>query len=102
MNHFTDDGGFKAIGSQPVWAFKATRPPGDHPVGAYFTTLGPEAPNLAARLRISRAKVAYVFQFVDHGDLKALRGDRGDFIFYSSTDYLVTEARQAYKGASGL
>lgn len=102
MNHFTDDGGFKAICSQPDWRFRASQPPGDHPRGAYFTTLAPETPNLAARLRISRAKVAYVFQFVDGGDLKALRGDRGEFIFYSPEDYTVTESRHIHKGATGL
>ena len=102
MNHFTDDTGYKAIGSQPEWCFKAKQPPCDHPKAAYFTTLGPKEPNLAARLRISRAKVAFVFQFVDQGDLKALRGDRGEYIFYAEDDYLVTKDRQTHKGATGL
>ena len=33
--------------SQPDWLFIAHQPPGDHPRGAYFTTLEPSAPNLA-------------------------------------------------------
>jgi len=73
MNHFTDKPGHDAISSQPDWCFKASRPPGGHPQGAYFTTLESTAPNLAMRLRIPREKLAFVFQFADAGDLAPLR-----------------------------
>lgn len=90
--HFTDASGFKAIGSQPDWFFKASQPPGNHPFGAYFTTLGPDTINLAKRLRIPREKLAFVFCFDDASDLLPLPGGRGTFIVYSPTDYLITAA----------
>ena len=102
MNHFTDKPGYDTVSSQPVWCFRASQPPGRHPIGAYFTTLGPEAPNLAVRLRIPREKVAFVFQFVDAGDLAPLRGGRGAYIFYSPTDYIVVQERQRHRGGTGL
>ncbi len=103
MNHFTNERGFGSIGSQPVWLFRAQKPPGDHPVGAYFTTLDASAPNLAARLRIPRSKLAYVFSFAEHdGDLRPLRGGRGRYVHYSPHDYSVEVERQISKGATGL
>jgi hypothetical protein len=98
MYHYTDEDGYKAIKSQVVWRFVASQPPGNHPFGAYFTTLGRNTPNLAQRLRIPRSKVEYVFEFVDVGDLKPLPGGRGQYIFYSPTDYLVDQPRQLYSG----
>jgi hypothetical protein len=44
--HYTNEKGYKAIGSQVVWLFKASKPPGDHPKAAYFTTLPPGTKNL--------------------------------------------------------
>lgn len=102
MNHFTDKAGYDSIASQVNWCFKAGQPPGDHPFGAYFTTLPPEAANLAARLRIPRAKIEFMFQFTDAGDLCPLRGGRGSFIFYSPVDYVVEETRQEYCGETEL
>ncbi|WP_437610720.1 hypothetical protein WMF20_03665 [Sorangium sp. So ce834] len=102
MNHFTSKTGYNAIGSQLDWCFKASEPPADHPKGAYFTTLSPEAPNLAVRLRIPREKLEFVFKFHDAGDLKPLHGGRGTYIFYSPVDYTVTQERQEFKGATGL
>jgi hypothetical protein len=40
----------------------------------------------------------YVFSFIDDGDLIPLRGDRGEFIYYSKSDYIVIEARQKFHG----
>jgi len=97
--HYTDDEGYKAIGSLPVWVFRASKPPGDHPKGAYFTTLAPGARKLALRLRIPRAKLAFVFCFRDNEDLIPLRGGRGRFVFYSPTDYAVEEDRQIASGS---
>ena len=102
MNHFTNRAGFNAIGSKPDWSFLASQPPADHPRGAYFTTLTPQTLNLAVRLRISREKLKFVFQFYDAGDLRPLDGGRGSYIFYSPTDYLVTEGRQQHKGSTDL
>ena len=73
-------------------------PASQHPPGAYFTTLGRTTPLLAQRLRIPRSKIEYVFEFTDAGDLEAIDGGRGAFIFYSRTDYQVDEPRQTYAG----
>jgi len=103
VNHFTNHDGYNSISSQVDWLFKAAKPPGDHPFGAYFTTLDATTPNLAARLRIPREKLAYFFQFRDRpGDLVPLEGGRGRFVFYSPTDYTVEEDRQVDSGDTGL
>jgi hypothetical protein len=94
MHHYSDKDGYNAIGATSPWQFRASQPPGDHPFGAYFTTLPPGTPKLAVRLRIPKSKLEYVFTFIDVGDLTPLRGDRGEWIFYSLTDYFVDEPRQ--------
>lgn len=76
------------------WRFQASHPPGDHPFGAYFTTLPPGTPKLAQRLRIPTSKLEFVFTFTDADDLTPLRGDRGKWIFFSPTDYFVDRDRQ--------
>lgn len=96
--HYTDDRGFKAISSQVTWVFKASQPPTDHPVGAYFTTLPPKTFKLANRLRIPKRKIAFVFCFTDAGDLIPIDGDRGQFVFYSPQDYPVEKDRQTAAG----
>ena len=98
--HYTDLAGHNAIGSQPIWRFVAAQPPGDRPVGAYFTNLGPDTPNLAQRLRIPRTKLEFQFCFASSDDFEPLRGGRGAYIFYSPTDYLVDPPRQQYRGTS--
>lgn len=100
MNHFTDRDGYNAIRAVSPWHFRASQPPGDHPFGAYFTTLEPGTPNLAKRLLIPKRKIEYLFSFDDLGDLKPLRGGRGEFIFYSPQDYDVDEGRQRYCGTA--
>jgi hypothetical protein len=99
--HYTDDSGYKAINSQPAWVFKATQPPADHPFGAYFTTLAPTTANLAKRLRVPKSKLAFLFCFVGRSDLEPLSGRRGDFIFFSPTDYTVEVDRQVFHGPIG-
>ena len=94
MNHYTDKNGYNAIRAASPWRFLARKPPGDHPRGAYFTTLQPGTPNLARKLFIPRRKTEYVFPFVDRGDLIPLDGGRGAFIFRSPRDYLVERPRQ--------
>jgi len=101
VNHYTDKDGWNAIRSQQTWLFKVSDPPADHPRGAYFTTLGPATKNLSARLRVPRSKLGYIFEFLDAGDLTALDGDRGEFIFYSKDDYPVARERQQNQGATG-
>jgi hypothetical protein len=86
MHHYTDRSGYNSLRSSVGWCFRAHQAPGDHPFGSYFTTLGPVTKNLALRLRISRSKIEYVFAFRDAGDLQPLRGQRGDYIFYSTAD----------------
>ena len=98
MFHYTDLAGYNAIRAQPVWRFKACQPPGDHPVGAYFTSYGRDTPNLARRLRIPKEKVEYFFEFQDAGDLQPLPGGRGKRIFYSPKDYDVDSTRQIDSG----
>jgi hypothetical protein len=98
--HYTEKAAYDAIRSQVVWHFVAAQPPGQHPFGAYFTTLGKDTPNLAKRLRIPRTKLAFFFEFTDVGDLTPLPGGRGQFIFYSPTDYDVDQPRQIDHGAT--
>ena len=102
MFHFTNDKGYKAIRSQTTWLFKAFQPPGDHPKGAYFTTLAPGTPCLAKRLFIRGAadKVAFVFCFSGGEGLMPLDGGRGAFVFYSTNDYPVEEPRQGPHGVT--
>src|SRR5262245_64916979 len=100
MNHYTDQAGYNAIRSQVVWLFRASQPPGNHPSGAYITTLVRGTPNLAQRLRIPRSKVQFVFEFTDVGDLTPLPGGRGQYVFYSPADYEVDPPRQLYAGVA--
>ena len=102
MNHFTNKAGWNSIRSARTWCFQASSPPpaSGHPVGAYFTTLRPDAPNLATRLGLPRAKVAYLFAFSADDGLVPLRGGRGAYVFYSKHDYLVAPERQLYEGPS--
>jgi hypothetical protein len=100
MLHYTDDSGYKAISSQPVWRFRVSKPPGDHPAAAYFTTLGPGTRNLAIRLRVPRSKLEYVFAFNSQEGLRPLEGGRGQYIFWSPVDYNVDRPRQVYNGAT--
>lgn len=102
MFHYTDKGGYNAIVSQVTWRFIASQPPGKHPFGAYFTTLAPDTRNLANKLRIPKAKVAFFFAFADIGDLTPLPGNRGEYIFYSPDDYSVGRDRQEDHGETGL
>ena len=89
MFHYTNEKGHKAISSQQTWLFKASKPPGDHPKGAYFTTLPPWTKNLAKRLFVRGCadKATFMFCFSGGEDLIASAGGRGAFIFYSETDY---------------
>jgi hypothetical protein len=98
--HYTDEKGYKAIVSLTVWVFKASKPPSDHPKGAYFTTLPPGTKNLNKRLFIRgcAAKTKYVFGFSGGEDLKPMRGGRGSYILYSEEDYSVVKERQGHHG----
>jgi hypothetical protein len=70
--HYTDREGYNAIRSQPVWLFRASRPPGDHPIGAYFTLIAPDRRKaVCKKLSIPREKTEYCFAFVDVGDLSS-------------------------------
>lgn len=98
--HYTNQANYDAIHAHVVWHFIAAQPPGQHPFGAYFTTLVRTTRNLAQRLRIPKSKTAYFFEFTDVGDLTPLLGGRGQFIFYSPTDYDVDLPRQIDNGAT--
>ena len=98
--HYTDDDGFKAICAQPDWVFVASKPPGDHPVGAYFTTLEPATVNLAKKLRLPKEKLTWVFCFWGSRDLIRLDGNRGRFILFSPVEYTVRTDRQIFSGLS--
>jgi len=98
MLHYTDVAGFKAIGSQMNWMFKAGRPPGGRPFGAYFTTLRPDAHRFSARTRIPKAKQDFVFSFNGQDGLEPMDGGKGEFIFLSQIDYTVVLDRQVFHG----
>jgi hypothetical protein len=98
--HYTDQVGYNAIRSQAVWHFVAAQPPGQHPFGAYFMSLGRTTKNLAQRLGIPKSKVAFFFEFTDAGGLTPLPGGRGQFIVYSPTDYDVDPTRQLGHGVT--
>lgn len=100
MFHYMDKEANNAIRSQPVWRFRVSKPPGDHPEGAYFTTLPPGTRNLGKRLfvRGCREKLEFVFHFSGNQGLRPLPGDRGTWIFYSPTDYPVEQSRQIAHG----
>lgn len=102
MFHYTNDKGYKAIGSQPTWLCKASQPPGDHPKAAYFTNLPPGTKNLAKKLFVRGCadKMNFVFSFSGGEDLTPLAGGRGAFIFYSVDDYSVEKERQGPHGLS--
>jgi hypothetical protein len=94
MFHYTNQNSFNSIRSQVIWTFKAHKPPCDNPAGAYFTNLSETTPLLAAKLRIPRDKIAFIFSFIDVNDLRPLPGGRGKFIFFSPNDYKVMFERQ--------
>lgn len=99
MNHFSDKQGYNSIHSQADWLFRAARPRARHrKVGAYFTTLDPGTKNLAMRIRVSRDKIEYLFQFSGQDGLKPIPGDRGAYILYTPSDYTVVKRRQHYHG----
>jgi hypothetical protein len=102
MNHFTDKQGYNSIRSQPTWLFVAGQPPGEHPPGAYFTTLPPTERRLAHKLRIPVSKLQYRFAFQGDNGLLPLPGGRGGYIFYSPVDYPVDRERQSEHGETGL
>jgi hypothetical protein len=98
--HYTDKNGFNGIRStHPDWKFAVCQPPPEHhPPGAYFTSLVPTDRQLAKKLRIPVYKTEYCFEFADVRDLKPIRGDRGQCVFYSPEEYCVTPVRQRYNG----
>jgi len=100
--HYTTPSGHKAISSQPDWKFRASKPPGPHPIGAYFTPLPPNTPRLCSKLLIPREKVEFVFEFTGGEELLPIEGGRGQHIVYSPVDYIVARAdgRQSYSGRS--
>jgi hypothetical protein len=98
--HYTDKDGFSGVRSAyPSWRFAVSDPPPEyHPAGAYFTNLLPSNRQLAKKLRIPVRKTEFCFEFLDAGDLRPLPGGRGEFVFYSPKEYLVTRDRQMYNG----
>lgn len=102
MFHYTNTKGFNAIRSQPTWLFKVSQSSGDHPEGAYFTTLPPGTINLGKRIfvRGCRDKLEFVFHFSGNKGLQPLPGGRGEVIFYSPKDYAVERDRQIAHGAT--
>jgi hypothetical protein len=98
VHHFTNEVGFNAIRSQVDWFFRASKPPGDHPRGAYFTTCPPGTKKLAKKLGIPRSKTEFYFSFLADDGLLPLRGGRGAYVKYSPTDSTVPRARQVSHG----
>jgi hypothetical protein len=100
MFHYTNDLGYKAISSQVVWLFRASKPPCDHPKAAYFTTLPPGTKNLSKRLFVRGCadKTNYVFSFSGGEDLPRLRGGKEGHVHYGTEDYPVEKPRQGPHG----
>jgi hypothetical protein len=100
--HYTNDRGYKAISSQVVWLFKASKPPCNHPKAAYFSSLPPSTRNLSKRLFVRGCtdKTEFVFSFSGGEELPCLRGGRGDLVYYNKEDYPVEVERQGPHGAT--
>lgn len=100
MFHYTNSKGYKAISSQVVWLFKASKPPCDHPKAVYFSTLPPGTERLSKRLfvRGCSEKTEFVFSFTGGEELPRLPGGRGEHIHYSVDDYSVVKERQREHG----
>jgi len=98
MLHYTNQDGWNSIRSQVNWSFRAQKPPGDHPLGAYFTTLPPNTRNLLKKLRIPRSKSEFVFCFRHSIELIRLDGGRGEYVWYSPDDYEVEKLFQDGNG----
>ncbi len=100
LYHYTNDKGYKAISSQVVWLFKASKPPCDHPKAVYFSTLPPGTKNLSKRLfvRGCAEKTKFTFCFSGGEDLPRLRGGRGEHVHYSEDDYPVEKPKQGFHG----
>jgi len=99
MYHYTDGDGFKAISSQINWTFKAKKPPGPHPRGAYFTPLPPDTVDLCTMLMIPKRKTEFLFEFTGDEGLQPIdqgKG-RGAYVLYSPIDYVVEKARQRFR-----
>jgi hypothetical protein len=100
--HYTNDKGYKAISSQQTWMFKASKPPCNHPKGAYFTNLPPGTKNLGKLLFVRGCadKTNFVFCCSGGEDLEPIEGGRGERVFYSKEDYPVVKDRQGPHGAA--
>jgi hypothetical protein len=97
--HYTDKEGYNAVRASPVWVFKIHQPPKkENPVAAYFSKLAPDTLLLAAKLRVGKKKIEFVFEFDDAGDLKPLSPRRELHILLSTQDYRVDVERQRYDG----
>lgn len=75
--HYTDADGFKAIGSQLTWVFKAHQPRGERPFGAYFTRLLPSDNKISAGTMLPTIKRGYVFAFAGEDGLRPVQGGKG-------------------------
>jgi hypothetical protein len=96
--HSTDADGWKMIRSQKVWVFKADKPKGGRPFGAYFTRLLPDDNKFAAGTRVPVDKRDYVFAFEGEDGLEPVKGGKGDYNLLTDSDYEVPPDRQRYEG----
>ena len=97
--HYTDKTGYNAVRATPTWVFRVHQPPKrENPVAAYFTSLNPKTPLLAAKLRVGKKKIEYAFEFDDAGDLRRLDPDRELLVYISLRDYWVPNERQRFCG----
>ena len=78
--HYSDADGYKSIVSQQTWVFKAAQPPGNRPLGAYFTRLLPGDNKLAAGTRLPKRKRQYLFAFGGAEGLRPVPGGRAGII----------------------
>ncbi|WP_197273151.1 RHS repeat-associated core domain-containing protein [Neisseria sp. 74A18] len=103
--HYTDENSYKAIVSQrPNYIFKASKPDSVHATGVYVTPMSPskilhKPGGFKSYLGITKEKSEYYFKFkVEKCKLKNIRGSRGNHVWFSPTNLLITQSQMLEHG----
>jgi len=103
--HYTDEKAYKAIISQrPNYLFKASQPDSVHAKGVYVTPMSPsqilhKPGGFKSYLGITKEKSQYYFKFkVEKCKLKKIKGMRGNHVWFSPTNLLVTQHQMLEHG----
>lgn len=91
--HFTNKKGYKSITSGKDITIKATKPPANNPVGAYFSKEGPTQlkNQAAAKLRISTKKTEYVIEAQIPKNILKEKGRKHHRIVYTPNNVTVPQ-----------